>query len=421
MQRPATVSPSRNLQAAALALVVAAVLAKPTPGCAQSLCDQFHVPPAHIGNVQGCVFGANNTTTITFNAPTILNWDRGFRVNPGQHLRFDFGNMQNGAVLNRDLSGAFSNIAGTVSSNGRVMLINPSGIAIQSTGIIEADRGFLGSTLDTQDDESLLAGGDAEFRGDRFSLLENRGRIRSSDGDVLLFSGTVNNYASGEILAPTGSIYLAAGTHVRMAAAGEPRIMVLDGPTQHIITNLGTIEAAREIDLSAFTPNPVPVGQRNPSVINRGMIRTTAADGRVFLRAAPGGGQILNAETGVIESTLITIEGGLINQGTLLDRDDGANPGAPTGTRQFPRLTTSALTQTPRSDFRISRLSFSHLNGLEAETRKKSKRSVRTKTTIAANTATTRGPADEEKRRTSPSSGKKIVLRRGAFFGKRSQ
>ena len=132
---------------------------------AQSLCDDFHVPAAHLGNVQGCIFDADsNTTTISFNAPAILRWDRGFRVNAGQTLRFDFADVAGGAVLNRDLSGQNSNVAGTLTSDGRVILINPAGdIAIQQGALIEADGGFLASTLDTQDDEALLGGREVEF------------------------------------------------------------------------------------------------------------------------------------------------------------------------------------------------------------------------------------------------------------------
>ena len=97
--------PNQSNRAAWLTLLLAATA---TLGAhAQSLCDDFHVPAAHVGNVQSCVFDGNNTTTITFNAPAILEWNRGFRINANQNLRFAFPGIANGAVLNRDLSGDF--------------------------------------------------------------------------------------------------------------------------------------------------------------------------------------------------------------------------------------------------------------------------------------------------------------------------
>lgn len=412
--------PKQN-HAAWLSLCLAAISPSPSSSAqTPSLCDDFHVPAAHIGNVQGCLFDGNNTTTITFNAPAILLWERGFRIDAGQNLRFAFPGIGAGAVLNRDLSGGNSNIAGTITSDGRVLLINPGGdIAIQGGALIDTDGGFLASTLDTADDEALLAGRDAEFQGNAFSAIDNRGTVSSSGGDIVLISGSINNFASGQLLATSGSVHLGAGTRIRLAAAGEPRITVLEGEPFHSISNQGTISANSTIDLSAFTPGPVPDGQRNPSVSNHGVIRTTSPGGRVFLRALPGNGQVLNSAGGEINTMLIAIDGALINEGAIIGPDDGANPGAPTGTRQIPRLTTGALTQTANSDFRLSRLSFSHLNGLESKTTKSPKPTKKKAALLASNT---RGTSDQAKKKTQPTAtGKKIVLRRGTFFGKKTE
>ena len=388
-----------------------------------SLCDDFHVPAAHIGNVESCVFDGVNTTTITFNAPAILHWDRGFRVNAGQNLRFEFPGLTSGAVLNRDRSGKFSNIAGEVSSNGRVILINPNNdIVIQSTGLIDADGGFLASTLDTQDDEALLAGGGASFQGSGFGTIENRGGvIRSSGGDIVLIAGSIRNGLGGEILAPSGEVHAGAGSRMRLAPVGESRITDIEGTERHDITNDGMIQAGHVINLSSMTASQIPVGENDATINNRGTIRTELPNGRVFLTASRGMRPILNSPGATINTTLFVADGMLTNEGAIILPDDGSNPGAPTGTRQFPRLANGGLTDAATSDFRLSRLSFSHLNGLESKTAKKP-RSNRNKTaTLAANTTatTTRGTGEGRKKKAnSATSGKKIVLRRGSFFGK---
>ena len=81
---------------------------------------------------------------------------------------------------------------------------------------------------------------------------------------MILISGSVNNFASGQILAPSGNIHIGAGTRIRLAAAGEPRITVIEGAPTSNILNEGTISAAGAIDLAAFAADPVPDDQRNP-------------------------------------------------------------------------------------------------------------------------------------------------------------
>ena len=404
--------PDRHNTAAGLALALA--LVGIATANAQSLCDDFHVPAAHIGHVESCVFDGSTMTTITFSAPTILEWRRGFRIGRNQHLRFAFPGIDNGAVLNRDVSGGFSNIGGTVSSDGRVLLVNPGGhIAIQPGALIDADGGFLASTLDTADDDALLAGAGGLFQGNPDSRIDNWGTIRSTGGDVILISGNVNNFASGRIAAPSGSVHAGAGRIVRLFDAGEPRIMVEDGNPIHFITNSGDIEAANAIGFNAFVGDNTTA---DSAIQNLGRIRATSPGGRVFLRAP--GGTVRNSDSGVIDAGVVAVIGGFTNEGIMLNRDDGANPGPPTATRQFTRLTSSNLSQIPNNDFRLLRASFSHVNGLESTVVRKAKPVARTSTRVSA--TTTRGTAGTAKKKTTPS-GKKIVARRSAFFGKRSR
>ena len=55
------------------------------------------------------------------------------------------------ATLNRVTGTQGSAIAGQVSANGSVYLINPNGIAITTTGSVRTGGGFVASTLDIPD------------------------------------------------------------------------------------------------------------------------------------------------------------------------------------------------------------------------------------------------------------------------------
>jgi filamentous hemagglutinin family protein len=380
----------------------------------QSLCDDFSVPAAHLGNVESCVFDPAGTTTVNLNAPAILHWDRGFRIDPGQRLRFQFNNADIGsAVLNRDLGGGDSIIRGGLSSNGRVMLLNPGNlISIQNGAAIDADGGFLASTLEVSDEEALLRGDPVEFRGSggAGSAIDNRGTIHSSGGDVILISGSVNNFRDGEVTAPSGSVRIAAGTRVFF---GDD-IEVLDGDGSNIVSNLGSIRARNVVGIAAHS-RPNEDGTSPIVIDNSGSITTTAGiDGRVFLRAA-GDGQVLNSDLGSIETGLVEVNANaFVSTGEVLELDDGSNPAAPSGSRQFPNLASGTLSSAPTDDFRLSRLSFSHLNGLESKSKKPTvKTSARPSSKVAVRGAssTTRKPKPAPK---------KILLRRGSFFGKKT-
>lgn len=387
------------------------------PAAGQSLCDDFHVPGAHLGNVEGCTFDGV-TSTVSLNGAARLDWEGGFNIRPGQHLRFQFNNADgaSAAVLNRDGSGRISTIAGELSSNGRVMLINPANaIAITQGANIEAAGGFLASTLEVADEDALLAGGTVEFSGGGGPQhrVTNGGTIRSAQGDITLIGSSVTNL--GSLTAPGGSVHLGAGTAIRYFGDGDSRIEVLDGDGANAITNTGRITARDSVELATTASAVDPGGTPRDSIDNAGVIRTTAPGGRVFLRSVDGG-RIVNSADGTIDTDDLVVESvmPIANDGEIVLPDDGSNPGAPSAARQFPRLDSGQLAAAPADDFRLSRLSFSHLNGLESKA--KANRPTVRASPRPAGTVAVRG-GENAGRQPEP---KRVILRRGSFFGKKT-
>ena len=68
------------------------------------------------------------TMTVTNSAGAILNWNQ-FSIAAGETTRF-IQPTASSAVLNRVLGADPSQIYGTLSSNGKVWLINPAGILV---------------------------------------------------------------------------------------------------------------------------------------------------------------------------------------------------------------------------------------------------------------------------------------------------
>ena len=106
--------------------------------------------------------GGNGMLNINQNSNlAIINWSD-FNIAVGETTRFN----QPGAdasVLNRVTGGDPSAIYGALQANGNVFVINPNGILVGPSGMIDV-HGLVLSTLDLKNGE-FLAGGDMTFLG----------------------------------------------------------------------------------------------------------------------------------------------------------------------------------------------------------------------------------------------------------------
>ena len=219
----------------------------------------------------------------------IIDWDN-FSIRGGESTRFRQPGSAS-AVLNRVRGGDISRIDGALRANGNVFLLNPNGIAVGPTGIIDAG-GFVGSTLDISDAE-FLAGGDLRFRGSSQAAIVNLGTISAAHGDVFLMAATVDN--SGFIRAPRGTVGLAAGNDILLKDSGEERVFVRGasgGKKADGVVNRGDIEA-NIAELKSYGGNVYGMAVRN-----EGRVAATGVSsegGQLFLRA--GGGKIRSTGT----------------------------------------------------------------------------------------------------------------------------
>ncbi|NLT70874.1 MAG: filamentous hemagglutinin N-terminal domain-containing protein, partial [Verrucomicrobiaceae bacterium] len=186
---------------------------------------------------------SSHGSTLTVNQLTdraILHW-QDFSIAAGETTTF-IQPSAGSAALNRVFGSNPSAIHGTLSSNGQIFLINPNGILVGPTGVVDTG-GFLASTLDISD-ENFLSGGDLRFKGNSDASVVNLGKISASSSDVILIARTVENH--GEIHAPNGTAALAAGSEVLVKASGEERIFVEAGNAEGAskATQAGLIAAA---------------------------------------------------------------------------------------------------------------------------------------------------------------------------------
>ena len=141
----------------------------------------------------GVTIAQPNSSTLNINQSTsqaIINWNT-FSVGRGDTVNFNQPNSSS-ATLNRVTGSTPSWIAGTINAPGTVLLVNPNGIEITKSGVVNAGS-FAASTLGIKDADFLA--GRYSFSGNGGSAgVINNGRINVSDGGfAALLGGQVAN------------------------------------------------------------------------------------------------------------------------------------------------------------------------------------------------------------------------------------
>jgi filamentous hemagglutinin family protein len=246
--------------------------------------------------------GTSGEMTITQTTSNVaINW-QSFGIQAGQSVQF----VQPGSssvALNRVIGSDPSNILGSLSSNGKVFLINPNGILFGHGASVNVG-GLLASTMAISDADFMA--NNYTFSGAGAGSVVNQGSINAADGGyVALLGANVSN--QGVIAARLGTVALAAGNAVTLDMAGDKLL--------NITVNQGAVNALVE---------------------NGGMIQ--ADGGHVLMTTQAAGSLLANAvnNTGIIQAQTIQnvkgtimlmggMETGVVNVGGSLDAS------APTG------------------------------------------------------------------------------------------
>jgi filamentous hemagglutinin family protein len=285
--RATTAQPRRHALPVAtrLRLLAVAISAAPMVTFAQNPVLQ---PDGHGSDVRVSLDG--NTTYIDqSSARAIVNWES-FSVGAGHaaEFRVDGIGAADAAILNRVTGSLPSQIDGTLTAQGRVYLINPNGVIIGSTGIVNA-HSFIASTLDIQDDDFLNATTNT-FGGDSVAAISNLGTINASGGDVVLIARQIVN--KGTITAADGGVLLGAGDEVEylLASSANPRLLVRS--TADVEETAGRIEHAgtlsgQHVELAAAVGNLYAQAIRVDGAVHA--TATAERDGRIYLTSDTGG------------------------------------------------------------------------------------------------------------------------------------
>jgi filamentous hemagglutinin family protein len=244
-------------------------------------------------NGAASISGSGKSLTVTNTPGAILNWNS-FSIGADESVRFQ---QQNAAsqVLNRVTGGDPSKIAGVLSSNGRVFLINPNGIVFAPGSQVNV-AGLVASTLNLSNDD-FLAGRLRFQEQPGAGKITSQGTIQTvNGGKIYLVAPSVEN--TGILVAPDGDVILAAGKSVSLVDASNPEISVELTASENRALNLGQI-VAHNVSLLAgviqqsgeINANAVAIGDGGHVILTA--TQTADVDSSSRIRAdGPTGGSI---------------------------------------------------------------------------------------------------------------------------------
>ncbi|HEX9859211.1 MAG TPA: filamentous hemagglutinin N-terminal domain-containing protein, partial [Paracoccaceae bacterium] len=216
-----------------------------------------------------------------------IDWQR-FSIGQGNSVTFN--QPSSGAIgLNRVLGSEVSLIQGALNANGRVFLLNPSGVLFGPTAQVNVG-GLVASTLALDNDDFL--NGRFTFSGGSPGSVINRGEINAADGGfVALIAATVEN--SGSVTANGGSVLLGAGSKVTLDLGGPVKLEVEEAAIDALIEQGGAIRAdGGLVYLTARAAGELASTVINHTGITEARTLVTGETGKIYLMGDMDHGRI---------------------------------------------------------------------------------------------------------------------------------
>jgi filamentous hemagglutinin family protein len=252
----------------------------------------------------------NSGTTLTVQQLSnlaIINWSD-FSIAAGHLTKFVQPSALS-AALNRVTGANPSSILGTLQANGRVYLINPNGITVGPTGVINT-QSFVASSLGLTN-AAFLAGGNLTFSGTSAAGVSNAGQITALGGDVLLIARTVKN--TGTLNATSGTAAMAAGSQVVFTTGGSQRVFVQAGSGSGGtgVDQQGAIKAA-SAELAAAGGNVYALAINSAGPLTVGRVRMTGDRIALAGNTTTSGDQIYTGAVTANNSVILTSNAGAL-------------------------------------------------------------------------------------------------------------
>ena len=217
----------------------------------------------------------------------IINWT-GFNIAPGETTQFQQPSSS-AIALNRVNSNSASQINGTLTANGNIIIINQNGVMFGAGANVNVNS-LVATTANISDSDFMNATGPLNFNqpgNNPNAAIVNNGTITAAQAGLvgLVAPNVVNN---GVITANLGKVQLASGdtATIDMYGDGLMSVAVSNAVTSQLVANNGLIQAAGgKVQLTAAAGSQVI----NSLITVSGEIKTPAVaekDGEIYIYAA---------------------------------------------------------------------------------------------------------------------------------------
>ena len=264
-----------------------------------------------------------------------INW-QSFSIPAGSSTRIEQPHAASMSI-NRVITSTPSLLFGSLSSNGKVVLVNQSGIAVGSGALVDT-AGFTASVVGMSEFDAVL--GRLRFGGEGFAntggALTVQGNIISRGGDVVLIAPDMELAKTAVVEAQGGSVVLAAGQSVEVTGRGLEGITLQVQAPAHQAINLGTLKGDA-VGIFAGTLRHSGLIQANQAALDGGRVVLKAAgdayvEGSGSISATSGNGkggsvEVLGNRVALLDHAQIDVSGAS-GGGTVLVGGDyqGKNP-----------------------------------------------------------------------------------------------
>ena len=254
----------------------------------------------------GLITTGGPATTITQNTNKLaVNWNS-FSIGAGEKVTF-VQPSANSIALNRVVGSEASKIYGSLSANGQVFLVNPSGVLFAPGSQVNVG-GLVASTQNItdknfQDGKYTFSGGGAA------GLVVNQGNITAADGGYVALLGTQARN-EGVIVAQKGTVALAGGNATTLDIGnGLVSIVVDEAAISALAENKKLIQAdGGQVILTASAANSLAGSVVN----NSGIIRARSLSSANGVIRLGGSGPTQNSGTLDVSGTSAGLSGGTI-------------------------------------------------------------------------------------------------------------
>ncbi|WP_319525486.1 GLUG motif-containing protein [uncultured Desulfosarcina sp.] len=242
----------------------------------------------------GSISTSGNRMTVNQTTPKMVaDWDT---FNIGQDASVTFSQPDASAsALNRIHDQNPSQILGSLNANGRVFLVNPSGIIFGASAQVNVG-GLVASSLNITD-EDFLSGNYTFASNGSAGSISNAGTIDAEGGYVAFLAPVIEN--TGSVTADGGTVAMAAGSKISLDFAGDGLITytIDQGDVDAQVENKGLIRAdGGLVYLSAEAADELT----RAAVNNEGIIQAQTlreVDGRILLMGDMETGEVQVAGT----------------------------------------------------------------------------------------------------------------------------